>query len=550
MSNRFTVSGHVADPLQMKQYPATVTVEDGRIAAVEPCSDPPGRWILPGFVDAHIHIESSMLVPTEFARTAGVHGTVANVCDPHEIANVLGEEGVRFMITQGQRSPMKFFFGVPSCVPATPFETSGAQIGPAEAESLFGSGSAFFLGEVMNIPGVLQQDQQLLELIRIAARHGRPVDGHAPGLRGEQLQRYIDAGITTDHECFTAEEALEKLNRGMWVQIREGSAARNFDALIDIVDQHWEHCMFCSDDRHPDDLQRGHINLLVKRGLERGIDIMKLLRAACVNPVLHYNLPVGLLRPGDPADFIVVNGLEELQVEQVYIEGELVADQGVTLLPELPVTPLNEFNTAPKKPGQFLIPAQEGAAHVIRVQDGELVTANVLLHPAQCDGAVTADPEQDILFIAVVNRYSDQAPAVALVQGFGLQKGAIASSVAHDSHNIIAVGCDSHSLAAAVNEVIRCRGGIAVFDGKRVHSLPLPVAGIISDRPCAEVAAAYHNLEEQAIGLGATLQAPFMTLSFMGLLVIPSLKISDLGLFDGETFEFVRLFDGAGAGEV
>ena len=544
----FSLQANVINLFQNTITPATLHVTQGRIQRIEPTGaaapDPTLPYALPGFVDAHVHVESSLLVPSEFARLAVAHGTVATVSDPHEIGNVLGVAGVQYMLQNGAQVPFKFCFGAPSCVPATPFETAGAEITAADIELLFRDHPEIgYLAEMMNWPGVLGRDEQVMEKIRLAQQYNRPVDGHAPGLRGEDAARYASAGISTDHECFTAEEALDKLAVGMKVLIREGSAARNFEALIDLLPEHYEHLMFCSDDKHPDTLLLGHINQLVQRAVARGQDVLKVLRVACRNPVEHYNLPVGLLREGDPADFIVVDNLQDFTVRQTYLNGELVAENGQTLIAGVPVAVINNFDTNPVQAADFRLPAPQEAAtvRVIECFDGQLITARHDV-PARVEaGAVVPDVAQDVLKLTVVNRYHAAPPAVAFIQGFGLQGGALASSVGHDSHNITAVGCDDESLARAVNLVVEARGGLAVVapDGRELI-LPLPVAGLMSDQPGPAVAAAYTAVDALAKELGSTLQAPFMTLSFMALLVIPSLKLSDKGLFDGEAFRFVE----------
>ena len=531
-----------------------------RVLAVRELDSAPEYYIMPGFVDAHIHIESSMLVPSEFARLAVLHGTVATVSDPHEIANVLGVEGVEYMIDNGSRVPLKFFFGVPSCVPATSFETAGAVIDSRQVEALLQREDLRYLAEMMNYPGVLHGDPEVLAKVAAAQRLGKPVDGHAPGLMGEEALRYIRAGISTDHECFTEEEARGKLKAGMRVLIREGSAAKNFDALIGLLPQYYEgsaaknfealypiidefpdKVMLCSDDKHPDELLLGHIDRLVARAVAMGLDLFKVLRVACINPVSHYALPVGSLRAGDPADFIVVEDLREFQVMETWIDGTLVAKDGQVLFDEPLISCPNRFAVREKHPADFRLPYLGPAARVIGVRDGELITDDLRLQIPQADTAFQeSDTERDILKITVVNRYADAPPAVALVHGFGLKSGAIASSVAHDSHNIICVGTADDSICAAVNAIISHRGGIAVIGPPQNRVLPLPVAGIMSDREGRWVAAEYAEIDRLAKTLGCKLSAPFMSLSFMALLVIPSLKLSDKGLFDGTVFEFVK----------
>ncbi len=535
--------GQVVDLHKRDIYPGEVRVQDGRISHVRRLEKAEGFYIMPGFVDAHIHIESSMLAPSEFARLAAVHGTVATVSDPHEVANVLGIEGVRYMIENGRRTPFKFNFGAPSCVPATAFETAGAAIGPEGVEALLRMPEEKYLAEMMNYPGVLHRDEEVMAKLAVAHKLGKPVDGHAPGLRGADARRYIGAGISTDHECFTYEEGLEKLQLGMKVIIREGSAAKNFNALIPLLPQFPGHIMFCSDDKHPDDLILGHINQLAARAVAAGYDLFDVLRAACLNPVLHYGLEVGLLRPGSPADFILVEGLETFTVKATYIDGVLVAQDGVSHIERVSAAVVNNFHTSPKRPEAFRIPAQGDKLQVIRALDGAIVTEQFVAEARLSNGYAVSDPSRDILEIAVVNRYAEAPPALAFINGFGLKQGAIASCVGHDSHNIIAVGVDEQAICQAVNLIIQNKGGISAVFQHEEMVLPLPIAGIMSNADGYEVARAYKQIDDFVRQkLGGTLSAPFMTLSFMALLVIPSLKLGDKGLFDGNAFRFTPLF--------
>ncbi|UOQ54956.1 adenine deaminase [Hymenobacter cellulosivorans] len=543
----FSLRANVINLFSNTILPGTIHVSEGKVRAIDLDSaagpDAALPYALPGFVDAHVHVESSLLVPAEFARLAVTHGTVATVSDPHEIGNVLGVAGVEYMLESGRAVPFKFCFGAPSCVPATPFETAGAEITAQDIEQLFQNPEIGYLAEMMNWPGVLHRDAGVMEKIALAQRYGRPVDGHAPGLRGDDARRYAEAGISTDHECFTAEEALDKLAAGMKILIREGSAARNFDALIDLLPEHYENMMFCSDDKHPDTLVLGHINQLVQRAVARGQDVLSVLRVACLNPVLHYKLPVGLLREGDPADFIVVDNLRDFLVRQTYLDGELVAENGETRIAAGPVAVVNNFHVQPVTAQDFALPAPAPTAivRVIECFDGQLITARHDLAAKVENGLVVPDVENDILKLTVVNRYQPAAPAVSFITGFGLKGGALASSVGHDSHNITAVGCDDESLARAVTLVMEAKGGLAAVgpNGEELL-LPLPVAGLMSDQPGYYVAEAYAAVDALSKRLGSPLGAPFMTLSFMALLVIPSLKLSDKGLFDGEAFRFVE----------
>lgn len=536
------VAGLILDPVHRRSYYGTVFIRNGKIEAIEPSDTPVGDGvILPGFVDAHVHVESSMLIPSEFARLAVVHGTVSTVSDPHEIGNVLGVEGVRYMLRNGRSVPFKFFFGAPSCVPATVFETAGATITAADIRELFERDGLLYLSEMMNFPGVLFGDPIVMEKLRIAKELGRCIDGHAPGLRGEDAARYAAEGPTTDHECFTLEEALDKLACGMSILIREGSAAKNYEALKSLIASHTDKVMLCSDDKHPNDLAEGHINAVVRRALRDGFELMDVLRCACVNPVRHYGLPVGLLQPGDPADFIVVDSVESFVVRRTYIDGAIVAENGVSLVERVQADEPNNFCVSPTTPEQFVVPAPGGSIRVIEALDGQLVTREEHLPVRTENGVAVSDTERDILKLVVVNRYRDEAPAVAFIKNFGLKRGALASCVAHDSHNIIAVGVTDADICSAVNGVIAAQGGVSVAVGESVKTLALPVAGIMSADDGYRVAEQYAHIDRMAKELGSGLASPFMTLSFMALLVIPALKLSDKGLFDGSRFEFVPL---------
>jgi adenine deaminase len=572
------IRGQLVDITEEKINPVEIQIENDKITSIiqiptdpasadshrkgsEALASSSGPYILPGFIDAHVHIESSLLIPSEFARLAVPHGTIATVSDPHEIANVCGLPGVDFMIKNSQTQPFYFFFGAPSCVPATTFETAGATLDVAAVTQLLENPEIKYLSEMMNFPGVLNKDPEVMAKIAAAHRLGKPVDGHAPGLRGEQARQYIAAGISTDHECFTAEEALDKLQAGMKILIREGSAAKNFDALIDLLNDWPEQMMFCSDDKHPDSLLAGHINQLCARAVAKGIDVFKVLRAACINPAEHYNLPTGRLKIGDSADFIVIEDLKHFKVLQTYIKGQLVAQNGKTHLPSthliaspaptsaggmLTAAPINNFKATPRDLSDFAYPLdkwgeQENVEQVycIEALDGQLITNKLVLPVADvlpADGKLHSNPEKDLLKIVVVNRYHHAPVAKSFIKGFGLKRGAIAASVAHDSHNIVAIGVDDESICRAVNLIIGQKGGLACVDGSSELILPLPVGGLMSMDDGFRVADAYIAIDSKTKKLGSTLGAPFMTLSFMALLVIPHLKISDLGLFDADKF--------------
>ncbi|MGM5471106.1 adenine deaminase [Flavobacteriaceae bacterium LMO-SS05] len=536
-----TVQGQIVDIQNKRIFKGEILIEEGKIVSILEKDHHVNQYILPGFVDAHIHIESSMLVPSEFARLAVCHGTVATVSDPHEIANVLGIEGVEFMIENGKQTPFKFNFGAPSCVPATNFESAGAVIDSNGTKKLLENPDIKYLAEMMNYPGVLFDDDEVLKKIAWAKQYNKPVDGHAPGLRGDDVTKYINAGISTDHECFTYGEGLEKLQKGMKILIREGSAAKNFEALIDLLPEHFENMMFCSDDKHPDDLLVDHINKLCARAVAKGMDIFKILQMACINPVKHYNLDVGLLQVGDAADCIVVEDLIHFKTLQTYIDGKLVFDNGLSKINASPFKILNNFSTTKKQVFDFRFESNAKHIRVIEALEGQLVTHELIVDALIKDGNLTSNIETDILKMTVVNRYQNQKPAIAFIKNFGLKEGAIASSVGHDSHNIIAVGVSDEAICRAVNLIINNKGGICAISDTQEKIVALPVAGIMSDKDGKAVGLQYAELDRMAKQLGSTLHAPYMTLSFMALLVIPSLKLSDKGLFNGTTFKFTSL---------
>ena len=536
-----TIESNLIDIRHKTIFPARVTVENGKIKQIERIDKLLQNYILPGFIDAHVHIESSMLVPSEFAKMAVLHGTVATVSDPHEIANVLGKSGVYYMIENGRKVPLKFNFGAPSCVPATTFETAGASITAADIDELLALDQVKYLAEMMNWPGVIFDDPSVSAILEVAQKHGKPIDGHAPGLMGEQALKYMSKGISTDHECYMLEEGRFKLQNGMKVIIREGSAAKNFDTLEPLIAEFYEKMMFCSDDKHPDDLLIGHINLLVKRALAKGNDLFKVLQMACINPVEHYNLEVGTLREGDDADFIMIDSLENFNILKTVINGETVAENGQSFIQTEPEGIVNNFNISIKKPNDFNIILSNNNINVIEVLDSQLITNKILGKVLIENGNAVSNLADDILKIVVVNRYFDAPVAVAFIKNFSLKRGAIASSVAHDSHNIIAVGVDDASICRAVNLLIEHQGGLSAVDGEKEEVLALPIAGLMSPEPCEMVAEKYTRLVKMSRDMGSTLRSPYMSLSFMALLVIPRLKLSDKGLFDGEKFEFCPL---------
>ena len=542
MEPSFSITGHYVDILGGKTFPAEVIIENGVVASIEPCASAKNQFLLPGFIDSHVHIESSMLIPSAFARLAVTHGTIGTISDPHEIANVCGVEGVHYMIQNGEKVPFHFFFGAPSCVPATEFETAGAAIHSEEVEQLLSNPAIYYLSEMMNFPGVLFKDDEVMKKIAAAHKAGKPVDGHAPGLRGDQAKQYIDAGISTDHECFTIEEALEKLSYGMKILIREGSAAKNFEALYPLINDYASMIMLCSDDKHPDSLLEGHINSLCARAVAKGMDVFNVLRAACINPVKHYKLPTGLFQVGDPANFIVVKNLVSFEVAQTYINGALVAENGTSFIKQVQEIAINQFDAAFISANDLQIqsnayPQKDALIPVIEAIDGQLITNCKWEAPSISEGYLISNTDKDILKMVVYNRYHAAAPKVGFIKNFGFKTGAIASTIAHDSHNIIAVGVNDVQIAQAINLVIKEQGGISCVNDDIERVLGLPVAGLMSLEDPYKVAADYTEIDILSKSLGSKLGSPFMTLSFMALLVIPHLKLSDKGLFDGDQFK-------------
>ena len=542
MSRSFEIKGQYVDIVGKRIFPAAMQINDDLITSIQEIEQAPQQFILPGFIDSHVHIESSMLIPSAFAKLAVIHGTIGTISDPHEIANVCGVEGVHYMIDNGKKVPFHFFFGAPSCVPATTFETAGAAINSEEVAELLANKDIYYLSEMMNFPGVLFKDEEVMKKIKAAHAVGKPVDGHAPGLMGEGAKTYIEAGISTDHECFTIEEAVDKLSYGMKILIREGSAAKNFEALYELIDDHPNSVMLCSDDKHPDSLVLGHINQLCARAVAKGLNVFNILKAACINPVIHYKLPTGFARVNDPANFIVVEDLINFRVNQAYINGALVAENGQSFIASIDEKIINQFDTNYINEDAIAVamneyPSKENKIAVIEAIDGQLITNCLWEEATIVDGKIVSDTQKDILKIVVYNRYYQAAPTMAFIKNFGFKQGAIASTVAHDSHNIIAVGADDHSITKAINAVIEQKGGISCVNDQTIKVLGLPVAGLMSKQDPYIVANAYSTIDTMAKSLGSPLGSPFMTLSFMALLVIPHLKLSDKGLFDGDRFK-------------
>ena len=520
-------------------FPALVVVENNKIESITKIDEKLNTFVLAGFIDSHIHIESSMLIPSEFAKVAVNHGTVATVSDPHEIANILGVSGVEFMLDNASKVNFNFNFGVSPCVPATPFETNGATLDSKTVKEMLKNPKLNHLAEVMAFPSVINNDDEIMAKINYAKELNIPIDGHAPMLSGDDLKNYIDAGITTDHEASSYDEGKEKLDLGMKILIREGSAAKNYEALSPLIKNYSDMLMFCSDDKHPNDLVKAHINDLVVRSVAKGYDIFDVLKIACINPKEHYNLDVGQLKVGDKADFIEVENLESFKVLKTVINGKVVSEFGKTKIESIQVESINNFHAKKTSIDDFRFERKTDTVEVIQVVDHELFTLEKKYH-IETDGIFNANLKEDILKIAVMNRYEEKKPALSFINGFNLKKGAIASCVAHDSHNIIAVGCSDDEMSKAVNILVESKGGIVVVDGEKTLHLPLEIGGIMSKKDAYEVASKYDEIDKYSKEiLGSTLSAPFMTLSFMALLVISEIKLSDKGLFDGREFHFI-----------
>ena len=535
------ISGKLVDIHNREIYPAEITILKGKIERIERTGSSPNQYILPGLIDAHIHIESSMVTPGAFSMSAVKHGTTGVVSDPHEIANVLGEKGVRFMLKDAEKVPLRFWFGAPSCVPATSFETSGAILDYKAVKRLLRIKKINYLSEMMNFPGVVFKDPEVISKLNIAKELNKPVDGHAPGLTGELLKNYVAAGISTDHECSTLSEALEKISLGMKILIREGSAAKNLESLKELLKLHPNMVMLCSDDLHPETLQVRHINKIIGKLITEDYNLFDVIRSATINPAVHYNLDSGLLRKGDKADFILVDDLKTMNVSETRINGKKVFSSGRVMFSYKPGLPVNKFNCSKVSGKDIRVLNKKGKIRIIHAFEGELLSKEIVQESGG-NHFLETDTEKDVLKIVVKDRYNDTPPAIGFIKGFGLKKGAFASSVAHDSHNIICVGTNDTDIVAAINEIVRMKGGLSVSSGRQIDSIQLNIGGIMTTRPISEVATDYQHLNELVKLQGCSMASPFMTLSFMALLVIPELKIGDRGLFDVRKFELVSLF--------
>jgi adenine deaminase len=534
------VAGNIIDIRNREIYPGVVTVIKDKIVSIERNANSYDCYILPGFIDAHVHVESSMLLPTEFSKVVVRHGTVAVVNDPHEIANVLGTAGVKAMMENSKKAMIKFFYGIPSCVPATPFDRTGGTISVEETDSLARSGKFIALSEMMNVPGVIHRDPEVMAKLSIARKYNLRVDGHAPGIVDEEtLSRYIGSGIETDHESVTLEEAILKISNGMKILIREGSAAKNYHALKTLIATHTDEVMFCTDDAHPDDLLHGHINKIVQQALKDGLGLFDVLQVACINPVLFYRLEMGLLREGDFADFIVIKDIDTMQVMFTFLRGKGVfpSDHPAAGWKSGIRPNLFYHDRITEEQVKTVL---TGEIHCIQVRSNEIVTGRMPYTPRAPREPFESDTTADVLKIVYINRYFNSAPRVGFISGIGIKVGAFASCISHDSHNIIAVGCSDIEIVRAINRIIDQQGGLSVVHGDRRLSLPLPIAGIVSEKSAEEVAGSYKTLNDEIRDMGSPLISPFMTLSFMALIVIPAYKIGEEGMFNVEKFEFER----------
>lgn len=540
------ITGNIVSVEHHEIFAGEIHVEGNRIKKIvvlKKKPDPSMSYILPGFIDAHVHIESTMVTPQYFANHVVQFGTLGVVTDPHEISNVCGIEGFDYMYREGQKAPINIHFGIPSCVPATPFESSGAIFDPGAIEYLFNKYEAVALSEMMNFPGVVNGFPDVMKKLEIARKNNKVIDGHAPALRGQDLHTYIEAGISTDHEAFSYDEAKEKIKLGMMIQIREGSAARNFEALHELIAEYPDKVMFCTDDAHPDTLIQGHIDRIVKLAIKKGHSVFDVLKAASINTIQHYNLPIGQLKSRDYADFIVVNNLEELHVQESYLKGTQIFNRDKAVKKIENNTVVNQFHVDPVNIEQFKLKDQGKPVRVIQALDGALITKKNSAQLPVKDGLVQSDLENDILKMVVVNRYQKVPELrIGFITGFNLKKGAFASSIAHDSHNLICVGTNDHDMLMALNTLIAEQGGISTSVERQCEVVPLPVAGLMANETIDNMAVKYKKLDQNVKKMGSKFEAPFMTLAFMSLLVIPSLKLGDKGLFDVDKFEFVDLF--------
>lgn len=544
----FEIEANYIDIFNKEIYPASITIENGYIVSIKKIDAILKEYVLPGFIDAHIHIESSFLIPSNFAHLVVQHGTVATISDPHEIANVNGIDGINFMINNSKKTEFKFFFGAPSCVPAlsSEFETSGYVLDDQDVDKLMKSNDIYYLSEVMDFKGVINKDVRIINKINSALKRNKVVDGHAPGLSPYLTLKYVSSGISTDHECSTIEDARYKLSLGMKIIIREGSAAKNFESLHPLISEcSKEYCdslMFCFDDAHPNDILHGHINSIVARAIEYGHNFFDVLKIACINPVLHYKIPVGLLRTGDPADFIITKDIKTFKIDKTYINGKLVFNDGISHIPLISEIPINNFNCEQKSILDFKFSTKNRMIPIINCINNQIITYKTMIDSNLLAPDFQSNIAKDILKIAVINRYENNSKiSIGFIKNFGIRKGAIGSTVAHDSHNIIVVGTNDEYLCKATNIIIENKGGLCALNNEKTIIIKLPISGLMSALSAKEIASQYVKLNDFCKNvLGSQLDDPLMTLSFMSLTVVPHLKINDKGLFDVDSFCFLN----------
>ncbi len=539
------IKGNLVDVVKDKMYPATVYIENGIIAKVEENNESYSTYILPGIIDSHIHIESTLLTPEHYAREAVRHGVIGAVADPHEIANVLGTKGVDFMIENGNRTPFYFWFGAPSCVPSTPLEPAGAKLGPEEIEELLSRKDVHFLAEMMDYPGVIGSEKEVMSKIASANKHGKPIDGHAPMMSSSDVKQYAAAGISTDHECTTVEEAIEKMSLGMKVLIREGSAARNFDALHPIIASHPRQVMFCCDDMPAETLLEDYLPGSIRKAIGYGYNPLDVIRCASMNVAKHYAIPAGMLQEGDSADFIEIDSLSTFNILKTVIKGNVVFDQNEAAPSPLDSTVevINRFDCEKISIEEIQVKATGKRIKVIDCVCGDLLTETHLSTPKTENGYIISNPEEDVLKLVAINRYCPKEISVGFIRGIGIKNGAMATSISHDNHNLVVVGVSDADIVKATNLLIENKGGMVVTSGNKTEVLQLEIAGLMTHRPAKTVAHIQEQIKSLVSEMGSELEDPFLTLSFMSLIVIPKIKLSSKGLFDVTKFEFTSLFE-------
>ncbi len=533
------IKGNILNIYTDEIYPGEIEIEKGVIQSIREVSSFFNEIIVPGFIDSHIHIESSKLTPSRFAEIALKHGTTSVVADPHEIANVMGLEGIEYMLNDARNSPLKFNFAAPSCVPTTEYETAGATIDSNVIDDLLRKDEFVSLGEVMDYNGVIEGKEDLIAKIESAKKHKKPIDGHAPLVTGEDLQKYVKYGIDTDHECTSKREAAEKRRMGVKIMIREGSESHMLEELL-----HSDADFIVSDDICAEDLIDGHIDKLLRKAVSLGMDAFEALKLVTINPAKHYNLNVGSITPGKQADLVFIDNLEDFNVKRVIVDGNTIYKKQKLLYRANPMPVKTTLKITPKTAEDFDVKAQDenhksATVNVINVEDNTIISSHDTAKLSIDRNTVIPSVFEDILKISVIERYGGNTIANGFVHGFNIKNGAIASSVSHDSHNIIAVGTNSQYIAEATNKIIENKGGLVAMSNKEMIDLPLPIAGLMSDKSANVVSKVSSSLNELVSSMGCTLSSPYTTLSFLALPVVPSIKITNKGLFDVDANKFI-----------